>query len=257
MGNYTATTCDLAYSCWNETISCNGFGSCVSRSVLMDNGWDAKVEDASGTINVDLESIFECYGSYACMNSTYYDNYLSNETLMTISNVSDLYADSDDLPSIRETLYVEVQCFGFKSCVFMNMYSSLLQDLPMDISNKIDSSRKYVEVKVNCGGDQSCVNGTFINSTRINCYGERSCWNVQAQMAHTEHSEVLIYGHLAAQNATFIFNEGGTITFMGHLSGYGTKVICQNNETCQIICRSNACNHIQTRSEFNVIKLSN
>ena len=262
MGNYASavTTCDFAFSCWeqifNEVARCHGFSSCLSSSILINNGWDANVEDSSGTILVDLESIFQCYGSYSCMNSTYYDDYFSDNTLTQISNIIDSYVDVDSgstiIPSIQETLYLQFKCFGFRSCAAINMYSNLIQDFPMNIMNEIDSNSSTNDRKIefNCSGDQSCANGTLINTTRLYCYGERSCWNAKAEMARTEGVNIRAYGHLAAQNATFILNGGGSVTFVGDLSGYQTKVICQNNQTCQINCYSNACNYIQVECKF-------
>ena len=198
-----------------SAIECYGYKSCSFASI-----------ESKNAVQID------CYGSFACYRCTLIKHELSN-----ISDI-DAIVDYD----IFRSNFANINCFGLFSCAIIGT-----------VLNRIGN--------IWCLGELSCFgsNISFFDGN-LYCNGDRSC---MSSIVTSNGGNSYIYGNLATMNAIFYsnFSSHDTTTtrthyyFYGSNSGYNSSIFCGNEQTCVIICDSNACNNINKICLFCVMNI--
>ena len=198
-------------------LPCNGQGGTCN---------DAYSCELESLVSNDTSSI-SCYGYFSCVNSPSIES----------RNTGNIYCHGSfscykSYSLIASTFSnIQIECHGAFSCA--------------RIENGITSSS--TSSYIGCYGTNSCAYNTIITSSELGCWGFGSCMNSHIIM--NGNNVVQFYGFGSSQNSIIESNSSDiTIIFYAANSGNGdrnTSVICNDGDTCTIVCGSNSCNNVE------------
>ena len=208
-------------------------------------------------IIIDFYSADECNDSYSCAldknitNITACKGYFSCAWRDLISITSNLSCDGSfscyetslmHLNNTENILTTYLYCNGLYSCanigkLFFKNYSSYAS----------------MAIAIECNGELSCYNTTFVpispenTGAQIQCNGDRSCANSNISVYCMD---VDIYGYLSAQNTVFYVDSCSSISFQGFLSGQNATIVCVDDGNdysyVYVSCYMNSCDDLHT-----------
>ena len=181
-------------------------------------------------------------------------------TFHPVRSQMDCVAESECAYSTQLVPSGDLECSGYKSCIFSNL--TALDDVSCSGTYSC-----YSAIQINgtgtviCRGDGSCANAFIAAGVSVvGCYAPNSCFQTTVDSSislqvycngDNSCSQSNMTAITLTANGAYSFNNGTVssaqlgpshvYTFTGYFAGYGGTVICLDSDVCTIDCYGNAC----------------
>ena len=192
--------------------SCANEGECSSSTTLtnLDNS-DYNSDNVQGLC---------CSGLNSCLQAEITGN---NEKSQFIACIADLSCSEAtiNINNIDDSMYwSEVYCEGKRSC----MQSIISNGSTVHCGGSLSCSETNITNVINliCSGDESCTQGQFSDVSIIYASGYDALRD----------SNIILGSKLLRSTSKRVF----TMHFLGYGAGLDTRIICQSDSYCNIVC---------------------
>lgn len=182
-----------------------------------------------GNVVAYKDSSVQCYGYQSCRDSTLIETI---ENHIFCRGSYSCY-NSDTIRYTGSDVEKNVYCYGLNACSNTNSIASAKGD-------------------IRCSAEQACVNTQLNASINVQCLAYRSCQTSNV----TGLSVIRLNGVFSGLNSIFYSGDDSEITdvdfeMSAFDGGYNTTIVCNENDTCNILCYGSSCNDLNLICDTN------
>eukprot|EP01084_Bolivina_argentea_P133294 235233_1 len=238
-------------------VICGGFESCITSVIHAgETGKDISCYGGQSCLLADLETrdgAINCYGAKSC-----YRGDIRGKHMLCLGQEScgDIKCDTNPCDGAgRITSVDDMKCYGTNSCKGSKIKT--MSNLECSANRACYDSRIDARFDTICDGHYACSKSNIIANHELSCNGMGSCLETELDITKL----VTVYGYFGAVDSIISANEIRSfgylstafstvdsqdksqidVHFFGHLSGFGSSVICRKGSVCNLVCKTTGC----------------